>query len=293
MRNQLYIGNLERHLSYLLDDNYAHYVPGNSTVANTQQRRFYQNFGSILSAYSGSSSSYQGLRMSVERRVTNSLSFEANYTFAKSSDEASADSTPGQGTSIIRIGLQAPVNRSVSDFNVKRRFVASVVYALPKLDGQRAYLRGVAGGWQTSGILTLQSGLPFTVFSGKDNSFSGINADHANVIGNPLLDTGRPHGQLVAKYFNTSAFVTNPVGTFGTSPRNFLVGPGLTNLDMAIMKNFNVFDRARLEFRAVAFNLLNHSNFGNPVATVTSPNVGKITSAADPRIMQLALKATF
>jgi hypothetical protein len=221
-----YIGNLGRHLSYLLDDNYAHYVPGNSTVANTQQRRFYQNFGSILSAYSGSSSSYQGLRMSVERRVTNSLSFEANYTFAKSSDEASADSTPGQGTSIIPIGLQAPVNRSVSDFNVKHRFVASVVYALPKLDGQRAYLRGVAGGWQTSGILTLQSGLPFTVFSGKDNSFSGINADHANVIGNPLLDTGRPHGQLVAKYFNTSAFATNTVGTFGTSPRNSLVDPG-------------------------------------------------------------------
>jgi hypothetical protein len=227
----------------------------------------------------------------VERRVTAGLSFEANYTFSKSIDVASSDPAPGQGTSILPYSLRA--NRSVSDFNVPHRFVVSSVYSLPKLAGQPAYLRQVAGGWQASGILTLQSGLPFTVFSGLDNSFSAINADHADVIGNPWLDTSRPRSQLLAQYFNTAAFARNAIGTFGTAPRNMMAGPGIANLDLAVMKRFSLRERARLEFRGEFFNSLNRPNFNNPVATVSSPNFGRITSAGDPRLVQFALKLAF
>jgi hypothetical protein len=204
---------------------------------------------------------------------------------------ASSDPTPGQGTSIIPYSLAA--NRAISDFNVAHRFVVSSVYSLPKLAGQPAYLRQLAGGWQASGILTLQSGQPFTIFSGLDNSFSAINADHADVIGNPSLDTSRPRSQLLAQYFNTAAFARNALGTFGTAPRNMVVGPGVATLDMALMKNFRVRDRYRFEFRGEFFNLPNRPNFGTPVGTVTSPNFGKITSASDPRIVQFALKLAF
>jgi hypothetical protein len=286
-----YVGNLGRHLSYSLDDNYARYLGASSTVANTQQRRPYQNYGSILNNYANGTSSYQGLQIAVERRVTAGLSFEANYTFSQSIDVASSDPTPGQGMSIIPYNLAA--NRGIADFNVPHRFVASSVYALPALAGQSAWVRQLAGGWQASGILTLQSGLPLTVFSGLDNSFSAINADHADIVGNPYLDTSRPRNQLLAQYFNTAAFSRNALGTFGTAPRNFIAGPGTVSLDMAAMKTFRVRERLRLDFRGEFFNLPNRPNFGSPVTTFTSPNFGKITSAADPRIVQFALKLAF
>src|SRR5262249_20965602 len=160
----------------------ARYVPTSSTVANTQQRRPFQDYGSILNNYANGTSSYQGLQVTVERRVTAGLSFEANYTFSKSIDVASSDPTPGQGTSLIPLSLRA--NRGLSDFHVPHRFVVSSVYALPKLSGQRPWMQRVAGGWQVSGIVTLQSGLPFNVSSGLDNSFSAINADRADLVGN-------------------------------------------------------------------------------------------------------------
>ena len=287
-----YVGNLGRRLSYSRDDNYARYIAGKSSVSNTQQRRPFQDYGSILNTYGDSTSSYHALQLSVERRVAGNLSFEANYTFSKAIDEASSDPTPGQGTSIVPYSRRA--NRSVADFNVPHRFVVSSVYALPKLAGQAAWLRQVAGGWQASGILTLQAGRPFSVRSGLDNSFSAINADYADLVGNPFLDTGRPRAQLIAQYFNPQAFATNALGTFGTAPRNLMIGPGLANCDLAIVKSFAVRERFRVEFRTEFFNTFNRPNFNNPYAVQSSPaRFGHIESAGDPRIMQFALKLAF
>jgi hypothetical protein len=111
-------------------------------------------------------------------------------------------------------------------FNIPHHFVVSSVYSLPKLAGQPPYLRHVAGA--------------VTVFPSLDNSFSAINADQADVIGNPSLDTGRPRSQLLAQYFNTAAFARNAIGTFGTAPRNMITGPGIANLDLAVMKRFSL-----------------------------------------------------
>ena len=286
-----YIGNQGRHLSYVVDVNYARYVPGASTVANTQDRRPFANFGEVLNAPSDGTSSYNALQLSVERRVAHSVSFEASYTWSKSIDIGSSDATPGQGTPLIPTSLSA--NRGLSDFDVPHRFVASYVWSLPTFKNSGALLRHTVGGWETTGILTLQSGTPFTIVSGQDNSRSGDGIDRANLVGNPYLDTGRPNGQLVQQYFNTAAFAPNPLGTWGTSPRNLLRGPGFANLDFGLMKRFSVTERAALQFRAEAFNVLNRANFGNPVANLTSANFGAITSAASPRIIQFALKLSF
>jgi hypothetical protein len=285
-----YIGNSGRHLSVLDDLNYARYAPG-ATVANTQQRRPYQDFASILNGESSGSSSYNGLQLAAERRVQGGLSLAASYTYAKAIDLQSTEAEPGQGTSIIP--GNAGINHGPSDFDIKHRLVATYVWDLPVLRNRAAWMRETIGGWEVSGIWTFQSGLPFTVTSGVDQSRSGLGVDHADLIGAPGLDTGRSRADLAAKYFNTAAFQTNALGTFGNSSRNLLYGPGTINADMALMKLFNLHTRTRFQLRAETFNTFNHTNLGNPTSVLTSSAFGKITSAGPPRIMQFAAKVLF
>jgi hypothetical protein len=185
-------------------------------------------------------------------------------------------------------------NQGLADFDVPHRAVVSYVWALPRLAGQPSWMRQTLGGWESSGILTLQSGRPFSVLSGVDNSFSGIASDFADIVGNPYLDTSRSRGELINQYFNTAAFAPNRVGTFGTSPRSVLRGPGLATFDMALIKSFPIKERTAVQFRSEFFNLFNKPNFGNPYNVQrTTARFGKIESAADPRILQFALKLSF
>jgi hypothetical protein len=154
-------------------------------------------------------------------------------------------------------------------------------------------LRYVVSGWQNNGILSLYSGLPFTVLSGVDNSFSGIGQDHADQVGDASIAGDRTKQATLAQYFNTKAFTTNAPGTFGNTARDILRGPGLANLDWSLFKNIPVTEQRNLQFRAEFFNLFNRANFGNPTATVTNPNFGRILSAGNPRIIQLGLKFVF
>jgi hypothetical protein len=144
-----------------------------------------------------------------------------------------------------------------------------------------------------NGIASLQSGSVFTVTSGRDNSFSGVNADRADLIGNPFLDTGRPRGELVNRYFNTDAFTFNAVGTFGTAGRNILRGPGDVTVDAGLFKNIPIREGHRLQFRMETFNVLNRVNLGNPNGNRNAAAFGRITSAGPPRVIQLALKYQF
>jgi hypothetical protein len=287
-----YIGNQGRHLSYGLDMNYARYIPGASTVGNTQQRRPYKDYGSVLNALSDSNSSYHALQLSLERRVSNSFSFEINYTWSKSIDEFSADPTPGQGSSIIPYSRRA--NRAVSDYDIPHRFVMSYVWALPRLSNSGALLRNVVGGWESSSFWTMQSGSPFSIASGTDRSFSGLGIDNADLVGDPYMDTGRSRQDLIAKYFNTAAFAPNALGTFGTAPRNLMRGPGSVNFDVALMKKFQVREKASVQFRSEFFNAFNKPNLGTPYSNLNVSNrFGKIESAGSPRIVQFGLKLSF
>jgi hypothetical protein len=130
-----------------------------------------------------------------------------------------------------------------------------------------------------------------------DTSLTGIGQDHADLVPGqtPTLDTGRPHAQLLAEYFNTAAFQQAADGTFGTVGRNTLTGPGIINFDFSIFKTFPVSERwGRIEFRNEYFNLFNHPNFNNPNSTVSSGSAfGAITAARDPRFIQFALKWIF
>ncbi len=288
-----YVGNLGRRLAYPEDINYARYVPGNSSVQNIQARRPYnRDYTRVLVAFPGATSSYHALQMSLERRMTQSLSLEANYTWSKAIDQYSTDVSPGFGAQPVPGNRRA--TQGLADFDVPHRMVLSYFWALPRLSRHAAWMRQMFGGWESSGILTLQSGRPFSVLSGVDNSLSGINSDFADLIGNPYLDNGRPRGDRINQYFNTAAFTPNKLGTFGTAPRSLLRGPGLANFDLALIKSFPVKERLSVQFRSEFFNVFNRPNFSRPYNVQRVPaRFGRIESADDPRILQFALKVSF
>jgi hypothetical protein len=224
--------------------------------------------------------------------VANSFSFEVNYTVSKSIDEVSTDTTPQNVSQTVPLNRR--LNRGVSDFDLAQRLVASHVWSLPELRNRHALARAVLGGWQFSGITTLRTGYPFSVSSGTDRAFSGLGSSFADLIGDPFLDSGRSRAERIERYFNTAAFAPAAIGTFGTAPRNLMRGPGAVSFDLGFMKIFAITDRLKLQFRTELFNAFNTPRFNSPFASVNTPaRFGRIEGAADPRIIQFALKLAF
>jgi hypothetical protein len=113
-------------------------------------------------------------------------------------------------------------------------------------------------------------------------------------VGDPTLSSDRTRAQLINAWFNTAAFTPAALGTFGNSPRNLLTGPGLFNLDWSIAKSFRISERFSAQLRGDFFDLLNNPHFNAPGSNVASTSTfGKISGAADPRIVQLSVKIRF
>lgn len=258
------------------------------TGANANAKRLYAPYySSIVDILSVANSNYNALQVSANKRFNHGLTILANYTWSKSIDDASNDSDSPADPFNIR------ADRAVSTYNLPQKFVASFVWDLPGEKIHNALVRTVAGGWELNGILTFQSGLPFSVTSGVDNSQSAVNQDRADLVGNPYLAGGRSTAATVHEYFNTAAFTVNKVGTFGNTGKDLLVGPNMEDIDFGAIKNFSIRERFKVQFRAEIFNLFNHPSFNNPNANVSASTFGTITAAGSPRVVQLALKAMF
>jgi hypothetical protein len=171
--------------------------------------------------------------------------------------------------------------------------VTSFIWDLPLFRNSHSFAHTLLGGWQLNGILTLQTGNPFSVTAGVDRSLAGVNLDRADIFGPVATYGGSSHGAEVARYFDTSMFALPALGTFGTGGRNILTGPGFANFDAGLFKQFRIDESRRFELRWEVFNTLNRANFLNPTAAFSSTNFGRILSARDPRIMQLAAKFYF
>ncbi|MGH9325261.1 MAG: hypothetical protein ACRD2B_01020, partial [Terriglobia bacterium] len=243
--------------------NPAIYIPGQSTEANTQERRLYPNFGFAGGIVSAINSNYNALQLTLQKRVSSGLSLLGNYTWSKGlNDFAPLGAYSSNTNPFDRAFDYGP---SADDLTNVIKF--SGVYQFP-----HAKFNGFAGrlitGWSLSSILTWQGGFPFSVFSGYDNSFSAVGEDRADFTGANIRDAelspGRPHSQLINEWFNTSLFAPNQVGTFGNIGKNFLRGPGLFNTDLALLKDTRISERVSLQFRAEFFNAFNSVNFNNP-----------------------------
>ena len=279
--------------------------PGNP--ATEQQRRIYAstlpNVTGITYYINAFSSIYHSLQVKVEKRFSHGLQFLSTYTFSKSIDEASGSPVTGGGDSNSSNFPQNPfdwsADRALSAFNVKNKFVAAFNYNLPFGRSQaigaqwNRAMDGILGGWQVNGILTVQSGLPFSVYA-TSNADCGCSSGglRADVVGNPF-----PAGfhQTINQWFDPAAFSDPPLDQYGNSGRNIIPGPGLTDLDFSLFKKFRLDEKRMFQLRAEYFNILNHPNFLYPTTTTDATwNTGGILTQAMPaRVGQLALKFTF
>jgi hypothetical protein len=259
------------------------YIPGRSTAANLASRQPYAPALTTLTSlcFCGNSM-FNSLQATLEKRFSGGLSVLANYTLARSIDY-------GSGAGTLWPSYANPndfrFNRGLSDFFHKHRFVTSWIWELPHLNRQDRIMRAILGGWNVNGVFSYQTGAPFTITSGQDNSFSGLGTDRADLAGDWRVANPGP-----AAWFNTRAFAPNAIGTFGNTGRNILIGPNFTSLDVSLVKDFAPRERLKLQFRAEAFNLPNHANFNQPASSRASATFGQITGSAAARVMQFAIK---
>jgi hypothetical protein len=232
--------------------------------------------------------------LNLEKYLSHGLSFLANYTWSRNFSDFSESVSMGHYQT-------NPFNRNFnygpSESEIPYAFKSWGTWEIPhfRLSGVGDKL---LNGWELTPIMLWQSGLPYSLMSGLDNSFTGDYSDRADFIGTKIsqarLNPGRPHGQLVREYFNTALFKPNAVGTFGDSGKNILREPGVFNIDFALLKNTKIHEHYTLQFRAEFYNAFNDVNFGPPDFTRTDPTFGQILStAASPRILQFAFKLLF
>jgi hypothetical protein len=286
-----YVGNKGTHLQSFRERNAAVYRAG-ATVANTNARRPYAPYyASMRQLVDSGNSVYHSLQVTLEKRFSANFSLLAFYTFSKSIDD---ESNNAQFTFSNPHPTDLRFNRGVSDFDIPHSFRVTGVFALPRLQGRHPALRWALGGWTLTEILDVRAGLPFGLSSGRDNSFSGMGLDRADITGNPALPSNRSIAEKLARYFDPAKASFNALGTYGNSPRNFLRAPGSFNVDSAIQKAFALREKLQLQLRGEFFNTLNHANFGSPGANVSSSaNFGVINGAGDPRILQIGAKLIF
>jgi hypothetical protein len=287
-----YLGAKGTKLLLLEEENPGIYIPGKSTTGNVNSRRPYTNFQTITEDIAAGPSNYQAFQINWNRRLSGGFTLLGSYVYSKSMDIASNDGNSGLGNQ-ARDPFNWNLDYGPSDFDVKHRFVTSFLYRIPGLTSGNTFAKALTGGWQLDGIVTLQSGAPFSVLAGVDRSLIGVSIDHADVHGPVAVYNGRSKTSKIAKYFDTSAFSLPALGTFGTSGRNTIYGPGVENFDGGLFKNIPIHEDKRVELRWEVFNVLNHTNLLNPNNSFSSSAFGRITSSKDGRIMQIAAKIVF
>lgn len=283
-----YVGSKSQKLFGSRNINPAVFGPG-ATVANTQQRRLYPEFTFIEDTHTLGYSQYHSLQALVKRRFSRGFTLYSAYTLSKNTGYTGSQGEGGRGT---RDPFNLRLDNGILNLDATHVWSTSYVWELPAI-GESKVGRHVLGGWETTGILQIQSGFPFTVRSGVDNSRNGQSLDTADLAGTPGLTSGS-RGQKVARWFNTDAYRINAVGTVGNVGINTLRGPGMWTFDFGAYKNFRIGESYQLQFRSEFFNIFNNVNFGAPVSTVTSGAFGRILSTSTPpRVVELGLKLRF
>jgi len=232
---------------------------------------------------------YDALTANVARRFARGLTYDVNWTWSHSIDDASDPGTTLNENNLPQNIYDTSSERASSSFDHRQRLVASFLYELPLALKSRGWTRAAFARWRMGGSFTAQSGAPFTVNIASDRANIGAGpAQRPNVTGDPNSGPHTPN-----QWFNTSVFSLPALYSFGDAPRNAVIGPGVQEFDISLMKEFPLGEMRRLEFRAEAYNLLNHPNFNVPNRMASTPNFGTISSAQDSRQLQFALRFSF
>jgi hypothetical protein len=270
--------------------------PTYSSATGVPNQRINPLYNSLQLADNLADSHYHALQTSLNRRFSHGWQLQVSYTYSKSIDDGSGTyGLDGGGLASQPNNVRA--DRGLSNFNRKNNLRVSGIYGLPFK--ARGLMGGFVNGWQLTGAFTYLSGAPANPTSAANRVFTGTgqNAGRPDVIAGCDLYGG--YQQLHGLWFNPNCFSLQPVGTFGNVGRDFIIGPNLWNLDNSVTKDWKVKESFTVQFRAEAFNILNHPSFQNPTTvifagTAVNGSAGKITATnSQPRQIQLALKLLF
>jgi len=251
-------------------------------------------------------SAYHAFEAQYRRRFAGGLNGLASYTWSHAIDNDSSDAF------LVWAGPFTPGDRGASDFDLRHSFTATLSYTVPQRQPERGWRR-FAGGWSASAILRARTGFPISVLESEE--YTGITLTNAFrpllLLDRPLWlsDPGVPGGRRL----NPTAFVVMPSGQQGDLGRNAIRGFGMAQVDLAVSRDFPIREKLALQFRADAFNALNHPNFADPVRYLDNPLFGQSPSmlnmmlgtgspgsglspllgSGGPRMMQLSLRLHF
>ena len=237
--------------------------------------------------------SYNALMVRLEKRFSKGITFLSSYTWSHTIDNVDEVGNNDSGTPLKP--WDRGLNRANALTDVRHNYILSTTYELPFGKGKRWLANShratdaVLGGWQLSAIVSRTTGLPFTVSTSGGITNAG-GADRPNRLSDGSLPSDQ---RTIDRWFNVGAFQVQPNYTYGNSGRNILTGPTLKNVDFSLAKSFTLTERFRLQFRAEAFNATNTPFFGLPGANINGAGAGQITSAGEPRRVQLGLKVVF
>ena len=244
-------------------------------------------------------SRYHGVALSIRQRLSRGLTYSAAYTRSTLKDTASSVFDASILTGPLTNAAVADSHNLDRDYDystgdIPHYFGASLVWDLPVGAGRAKQPRGVLGmlasDWSIATVVTLQSGVPVAVTQANSLGYAGFTTQRPNLAGDPTLPSDE---RTPAHWFNTAAFAAANQFSLGTASRNPVRGPSYRDVDLAVMRLVRVGGDRAIELRAEVFNLLNTVNFGAPAAMLGAANFGTITSALDPRVVQLAVKFSF
>jgi hypothetical protein len=284
-----YVGSLGRHLRITPDVNLA--PP--SAVSFITRRPFYSlypNVTSIFNIMSEGYNNYHGLQASVQRRLSHGFMAMANYTWSHAIGDTQGFSAGGLYTSAVP-SQTAILERGNSELDMRHRFTLMLVYQLPFGANLHGWKGALGKGWQFNAIDVWEAGFPFSVVNASPKSNTGVGSDRPNELGNANLDN-----PSLLRWFDTSMFKAQTLGTIGSEGRNGLYGPHFRHFDFSVFKDFHVSERSVLQARAESFNLTNTPNFSFPAASLGAGGFGTISSTrvgSTPRQLQFALRLTF
>lgn len=280
-----YQGAKGTHLSSFLSTNDPPPGPG-----APDPRRPYPQAGALSELKTIATSRYHGLTAKAEQRMYKGLTFVASYAYQKSIDLNSQFGGVSPQDNQNNRASMGP-----SDFDQTHVFNTGYSYMLPNF-GLKGVAKAFLGGWQTTGIWTLETGRPFNITLPFDNANVGARGSfqRPNLVGDPFPSGWNRQYGPGGLYFNTAAFAAAPQFNFGNLGRNAIRGPGFRNFDLGAFKNFNFGERFRLQYRAELFNAFNNTNFANPGSSFGTPNFGRVLGTAIPqRSIQMGLKLYF
>jgi Carboxypeptidase regulatory-like domain/TonB-dependent Receptor Plug Domain len=258
-------------------------------------RTNYPGLGSIQRVEPTANSNYNALQFSL-RKTSGALTLDVAYTYSHSLD----DSSDNQDSNFVN-SYNPHQNYASSNYDQRHILTVAWTYELPYLRG-KGLSHTFLGGWQWAGIMTAESGTPFSVVNGVYGDSAGV-ADgttgvgsYADLIGDPHASSNCPPLAAATKgiaLFNCAAYTQTQGLTFGNSGRNSLNNPHRTNLDMSVFKVFKPKENVQVQFRAEAFNVFNHTEWNGVNPYVSTTNFLFSTGAHMPRVLQFALRITF